>query len=193
MKKNLKTVTLLGIDCVNIERLVQVAEICLKDFDFAEVKLLTSLPSDNHYVVKIDQIASTEDYSKFIFTDLDKYVYTSHVLIIQYDGFILNQKAWSNEFLQYDYIGTPWKVADWSVKFFDFPEELLGQWVVGNGGFSLRSKKLTTLCSNLYKEGNIKRYHPEDTAICVYNRELFENAGLKFAPVSLAKRFSYEE
>ncbi len=46
MKKiSLPTVTLLGIDCVNIQRLVLVAKICMQSFNFGDVKLLTSLPA----------------------------------------------------------------------------------------------------------------------------------------------------
>jgi len=191
-KIKLSNITLLGVDCVDINRLIQAAEICTKDFEFAEVKLLISLPSENFNIVKIKPIKSAEEYSKFIICELDKYFKTSHVLIIQYDGFILNPSSWTNEFLNYDYIGAPWLVADWSVKDFGFPENLLGKLVVGNGGFSLRSKKLTSLCAKLAKENKFSTYHPEDVAICVNNRKLLEDNGIKFAPVELAKRFSFE-
>lgn len=192
MKRKLPGVTLLGIDCVDIERLVQAAEICQKDFEFEEVKLLTSLPSDQKDIVSIDSITSIEAYSQFAIERLDEYVQTPHVLIIQYDGFILNPDAWSDEFLQYDYIGAPWLVRDMQINRFDFPKELLGQYVVGNGGFSLRSKKLLSLCASLSKENFFKRYHPEDLVISIYNREFLESKGIAFAPVPLAKRFSYE-
>jgi hypothetical protein len=190
--KKLKTVTLLGIDCVDIDRLILAADICQENFEFADVKLLTSLPSKNKDVVKIKPIKSAKAYSRFIISQLDKYVDTPHVLIFQYDGFILNPKAWTDEFLKYDYIGAPWLVADWAVKHFDFSKKLLGKLVVGNGGFSLRSKKLISLCAKLHKQKAIERYHPEDTSIGVYNRKLMEKNGIEFAPVDLAKKFSFE-
>lgn len=192
-KKKLNGVTLLGIDCINLDRLNLAMEICQKDFEFADVKILSSLNSDKiKNITKIKAIKSLEDYSLFAIRDLDKYVNTPYVLIVQYDGFILNPSAWSDEFLKYDYIGAPWLVADWSVKNFDFPRELIGKYVVGNGGFNLRSKKLLSLSSELYRKGELKRYNPEDVSICVYYRELFESYGMKFAPVELAKQFSYE-
>lgn len=191
-KKKLGKITLLGIDCVDIKRLILASEICQEKFDFAEVKLLTSLPSKHKDVVPIKPILSTEQYSKFIIEDLYKYIDTEYVLIIQYDGFILNPDSWSDDFLKYDYIGAPWFVAGWSVKNFDFPKNLVGKLVVGNGGFCLRSKKFLSVCSKLFKEDKIKRYHPEDVSLCVWNRELLENEGINFAPVEIAKNFSFE-
>lgn len=192
-KIKLKSVTLLGIDCINLDRIKQTIEICLKHFEFAEIKILTSLSSsDSHNIYKINPINSTEEYSSFVINELYKYVDTTHVLIVQYDGFILNPAAWTDEFLNYDYIGAPWLVANWSVDKYDFPVELLGKYVVGNGGFSLRSKKLLSLTAKLSKQGKLNKYHPEDVAICVYYREFMEKQGIKFAPINLAKQFSFE-
>ncbi len=121
-KIKLKTVTLLGIDCVDVKRLRLAMEICQSDFEFADVKILTSLKtnkSDN--IINIDPLNSLAEYSRFVIWELDKFVDTPHVLIVQHDGFILNPRAWTDEFLNYDYIGAPWLVADWSVNNFDFP------------------------------------------------------------------------
>jgi hypothetical protein len=192
-KKKLKNVTLLGIDCVDVERLRLAINICLNDFEFAEVKILTSLDVVNkENIVKINTINSTEEYSRFIINDLNQYIDTAHVLLVQYDGFMLNPDAWLDEYLDYDYIGAPWLVADWSVTNFSFPQELVGKFVVGNGGFSLRSKKLLTLTSKLSQEGKISRLHPEDVSLCVWHRQLLENEEIKYAPVALAKKFSFE-
>lgn len=192
-KRKLDKITLLGIDCVDVERLRLAINICQNDFEFAEVKILTSLDvGDKENIVKIKPLNSTEEYSRFVIKDLEKYVSTDYVLLVQYDGFILNSEAWTDEYLDYDYIGAPWLVADWSVTNFSFPQELLGQFVVGNGGFSLRSKKLLSVISKLVKSRKISRLHPEDTSLCVWHRQLLENEGIKFAPVPLAKKFSFE-
>jgi len=192
MKKKLNGVTLLGIDCIDLDRLQLAMDICQEKFKFADVKILSSLKTSQKNVIAIKKINSLEEYSKFVISELDNYVETPHVMIVQHDGFILNPKQWTDEFLKYDYIGAPWLVADWSVKNFDFPKKLLGKLVVGNGGFSLRSKKLTSLCARLYRENKFQRFHPEDTAIGVYNRKLLEDNGIKIAPVDLAKKFSFE-
>src|SRR3989338_4843291 len=193
MKRKLKDVTLIGIDCVDLDRLALAIDICQQDFEFAEVRMLTSLPAKGQRnVVQIKAINSLEDYSRFIITELDDYLETTYVLLVQHDGFILNPAAWTDDFLNYDYIGAPWLVVDWSVEDFGFPPDLLGKWVVVNGGFSLRSKKFTSTCARLAKDGVFKEYHPEDVVLCVKNRKILEDHRIKFAPVELAKQFSFE-
>jgi hypothetical protein len=194
MKRRLDTVTLLGIDCVDIDRLVLAAEICMKDFEFADIKLLTSLPAKgNKHIVPIEEIKSVEEYSKFAITRMNDYIETPHVLIIQHDGFILNPEAWDDDFLKFDYIGAPWLVnMELSVKRFNFPERLIGQHVVGNGGFCIRSKKLTSVLAQMEYEGFFTTYQPEDNVICVHKRAEIEKRGITFAPVPLAQKFSFE-
>lgn len=192
-KQKLENVTLLGVDCVDVERLRLAINICQTSFEFAEVKLLTSLDTANQEnIIKIKAVNSTEEYSKFIINDLWQYINTSHVLLVQYDGFILNPEAWDYKYLDYDYIGAPWLVADWSVTNFDFPQDLVGKFLVGNGGFSLRSQKMLKITSQLSKAGEIAKLHPEDVSLCVWYRQLLEDKGIKFAPIELAKKFGFE-
>src|SRR5687768_5817660 len=119
--------TLLGIDCVAIERLLHVADLSQCGIRFGAVRLLTSRPHDDPRVVPIAPLTTIEAYSQFVIKQLNQYVATPHVLLIQYDGFVLNPDAWQEAFLVYDYIGAPW-----------LEEE---GYIVGNGGFSLRSKR----------------------------------------------------
>jgi len=192
MKKRLQTVTLIGIDCVDIDRLILAADICEKDFEFAETKLLTLLPSADPRVVRISAIDSVQAYSEFCIAKLDSFIDTPHTLIIQHDGFILNPAAWTKEFLKYDYIGSPWLVSKHQVKKYEFKADQVGKLVVGNGGFSLRSKRFLTLCAELSRAGVFKTYHPEDVELSVHKRALLEEKGMRFAPPGLAERFSFE-
>ncbi len=95
-------------------------------------------------------------------------------------------------FLEYDYVGAPWLVSDWSSRQFGLPAELIGKMVVGNGGFSLRSRRFLELCAELAASGEITAFHPEDTVLMVHHRELLERRGMRVAPVEVAARFSYE-
>jgi hypothetical protein len=183
MKKNLPNVTLLGVDGVNIDRLILAAEICKKDFEFGAVKLLTSLPSENPDVVHIPAITSIRDYSYLIIKKLYDYVDTDFVMIIQYDGFILNPEAWQDSFLHYDYIGAP------------MYEE--GKLFVGNGGFCIRSKKLLKLLAEdpiiKLPEHKEHRFAENDDWIISHTlRDYIEEQGCAFAPVDVAHAFSFE-
>lgn len=191
-KLNLSNVTIIGIDCVNVERLVEAMNVCEKDINFAKSKLLTSLPTKDHRLVKIPHLGSIEAYSDFCIRDLSSYVDTDFVLIVQYDGFILNPSSWSPDFLQYDYIGAPWNINDLMVEKFNIPKKFLGQTLVVNGGFCLRSKRFLEISTRLYNEGKIPVTQPEDVALCVWHKDLFEKEGMKYAPIEIAKRFSIE-
>ena len=119
---------------------------CLYHADFASVMLFNDQYDREQYWDEIQRkigvlpwhtpymIDSIEAYCKFIVKDLVKHIDTDFVLICQHDGFILNPKAWTDDFYLYDYIGAPWWHQDHKA--------------VGNGGFSLRSKKLLQVGSD---------------------------------------------
>jgi len=192
-KIKLNNVTLIGIDCVDIERLRKAMDITEEHIEFAEVKLLSSIKTDDKRWVEIEAITSIESFSEFCIKDLSEYVETDYALLVQYDGFVLNPQSWTDEFLKYDYIGAPWYIEEefWFEKF-DIPRELTGQHIVGNGGFSLRSKKFLETSARLAKDGKFSKYHPEDLVMCVYDKHLFDGAGIKFAPYEIARKFSIE-
>lgn len=124
----------------------------------------------------IRPLRSREAYSNFILKGLASRNTCEHVLIIQWDGFVCDPRAWRNEFLSYDYIGATWP---------HFPPPFN----VGNGGFSLRSKRLLdALASERFAS-----QHPEDVAICHDWRPALEaDFGIRFAPPEVAEQFSFE-
>jgi hypothetical protein len=120
-------------------------------------------------------IKTTKDYSDLLLTGLRQCVSGTHVLIIQWDSFILHPELWTNDFLQYDYIGAAWPHHR------DTP--------VGNGGFSLRSVKLL----EALESPAITKRHPEDFCICVDNKALLEGEfEIRFAPIEIAEQFAVE-
>lgn len=190
MKKlELPNVTLLGIDCINVERLQAAMDASQQDIEFGAVKLLTSLPTQDSRLVTIPHIDSIEDFSRFCIEDLHEYVDTEYVLLVQYDGFVLSAARWNPEFLSHDYIGGPIDTTTWKEWKSDIPKP---QYFVGNGGFCLRSKKFLEISAKLVNEGKIKNMHPEDIALCVWYKDLLEKEGLTFAHVELAMKFSVQ-
>lgn len=126
--------------------------------------------------VQIPTLRSGADYSQFVLRVLPAHVHTSHVLITQWDGFVLDATAWSDEFLLYDYVGAMWT---------DVPAAQ----AVGNGGFSLRSRRLLAAG----QDPRIVDTHPEDEVLCREHRSLLETVhGVRFAPVDVARRFAFE-
>jgi len=194
MKKiTLDNVTLMGVDCVDVERLQKAIAISQEQIDFADVKLLSSIKNTDQHWVEIDHIDSIETFSEFCIKKLTQYVDTEFVLLVQYDGFILNPQSWSDNFLEYDYIGAPWHInREFWFEMFDIPRELSGCHIVGNGGFSLRSKKFLEASAKLAKQNKFSKYHPEDLVMCVHEKKLMEQEGVKFAPYEIAKNFSIE-
>jgi hypothetical protein len=174
---NLPNVTFLGIDCVNLKRLQLAADISSKEVSFAKIKLLSSIKSSDSRVVSIKKISTKEAYSDFLIKELHKYVDTEFVLIFQHDGLILNPGAWDDNFLKYDYIGAPWYH--------------LGDLHVGNGGFSLRSKKMIDWLANNWNKIPAK-IHPEDVFISKFARPYLEKERMNFAPEDVASRFAME-
>ncbi len=125
---------------------------------------------------EIPRINSRSAYSQFMLYELPRYVTTSHALCVQWDGFVLDAKAWSSDFLDYDYIGAPWPHFD-------------DAQIVGNGGFSLRSSKLLKAVATLVRDVD----EAEDVAICrTWRAVLEECADIRFASPEIASRFSYE-
>lgn len=176
--KELPQVTMIAIDCINQGGAIAALKKSQQQIKPACTILLTDrqFNVDGIETIIIDSIKSRREYSRFIIKELYKYFSTSHVLLIQADGYVLNGDRWTEEFLEWDYTGSPW----------NFDSERL----VGNGGFSCRSHRL---CKILGEDNFIDVVHPEDQSICViYKFYLEEKYGIKFCPVELAETFAYE-
>ena len=148
---------------------------------FAEVVLFTDgeagqLAGSGTRLVQTGGIATMEEYSRFMLHKLAAHVATDFVLVVQWDGFVLDPAAWQPSFLDFDFVGAPWH---W------MPPHL----AVGNGGFSLRSLRLL----HAMNDPDMVIHHPEDVCICQTNRQRLEQRHqIRFAPVELAKAFSFE-
>jgi len=177
----LPQVTLCAAACVNVETTISAMVRCLAQGDFARALLFSDaegivLP-DGIGHVPIPRLHSSSDYSRFVLHDMVRWIETSHCLIVQWDGFILDAGAWDAAFLDFDYIGAPWP------QFTDGHD-------VGNGGFSLRSRRLMQCClaPQFVDDGKA-----EDLVVARLNREWLEQeCGMRFADRAIAARFSFE-
>lgn len=135
---------------------------CLKHANFGDVKVFSPT------------FLALTDYERFVHYEIPKQITTSHILLIQWDSWIINPAAWRNEFLDYDYVGAPWWYED--------------RYNVGNSGFCLLSKRLMEFLADHETEFPIGR--PYDHVLCrEYQKRLPQ---FKWAPDMLAWRFAFE-
>lgn len=181
-KLQLPTTTLLAVDCVDLQRIIPVIERCKSLCDFGDVRLLTSIPTDYPHV-KINKLDGLTHYSIFCLKELYKYVDNAHFLIVQHDGWILNPDAWTDEWLQYDYMGAVFNQEE----------------IMGAGGFSFRSTKLMEAVSKLFPDFDGTTEHAEelqggigcyeDGAIAMGQRPALEEQGFKYPSIEVASKF----
>lgn len=118
---------------------------------------------------------------------------TSHVLIIQNDGFPLRPGL--RRFVGLcDYVGAPWEPPAWPARLL-FPPS---RHAVGNGGFSLRSRRICEMASWHYRRGlraiPESWFTTEDVFYCRVLPRLSRRCrrALTYAPPEVAGSFSFE-
>ncbi|OYX64248.1 MAG: hypothetical protein B7Y88_11820 [Sphingomonadales bacterium 32-64-17] len=177
----LPSVTLCAVSSTNLPATLEAMRVSMQYVDFAEAILCThdagaADETDGAIrVVPIERLTSAKTYSQFMLTQLVDHIHTEHCLVVQWDGHVIDPARWRPEFLDYDYVGASWPQFD-------------DGYEVGNGGFSLRSRRLMEAC----RATDFEAYHPEDIAICRTNRPLLEQHGMRFAPAELADAFAAE-
>ena len=178
MKLALPDVTLCAVTSINHELTVRALEKCLAHCTFADAVLISSQPVAAPCRVEVVPPFGGERYAPFVCRNLARTTASPFNLLVQYDGYILDPSAWSDQFLAYDYIGAPW------------PWHRAGR-RVGNSGFCLRSKRLLDILADmpLPPAGTFV----DDTFICHTMRDYLEKTcGIGIAPENLAGRFAYE-
>ena len=179
-RANTSGVTLCAVTSVALEATVAALRHSQRQIQFDRALLLSDVcPSELKGTGiewrQIEPLRSRSEYSRFMLHKLAGHIETPHVLIVQWDGFVRDGRRWQDAFLEYDYIGAAW------------PQFSNGA-MVGNGGFSLRSKRLLDATRTLPAGSE-----PEDLAICrIHRRTLEVMYDLRFAGLEVARHFSYE-
>jgi tetratricopeptide (TPR) repeat protein len=175
-------VTLACVDTVNHALALRALERSRARIRYARTLLLTdALPAGMTApagvdVVPIAPLRSRDEYSRFVLKRLAAHVATPHVLLVQWDGYVVNPDAWDPAFLDCDYLGARWF---WFTDGHD----------VGNGGFSLRSRRLL----EALQDPRVDLVEAEDVTIGRAYRTLLETEhGIRFPDAALADRFAFE-
>ena len=193
MKKDLP-IDLVIVNCLDQQEAVKTLNYCKRYFNFNNSILFSDKNTENNknQFIKIEKINNISEYNNFMLK-IGEYIESDFALVVQDDGHIVNPNNWSDEFLEYDYIGAPWPSSRkwnkrWKGENRDKIISSLSKNRVGNGGFSLRSKEFLNYSSKF----NDCLSYAEDVFLCLVNYEEAINNKIKFAPFEIALKFSYE-
>jgi hypothetical protein len=179
MNLDLKDVTICAVDSVHVALTARALNLSTAQCRFADVILFSHARAEGAFrIVEIDKINSTAEYSTFCWKELPKWIGTPFVLIVQWDGYVVNPGAWDPVFREFDYIGARWPFVTDGMN-------------VGNGGFSLRSQRfLSALLESRFKAHDAAN---ADWLVCrTYRPALESEFGIRFAPGNIADLFSHE-
>ena len=191
----LPQVTLLAMTSVLVPETIKAMEYSMRQIDFGAAVIVTHekpkrLPEGITYK-HIDILDDIDRFNYETVYNMGDYIDTEFALLVHYDGYVVHPENWRDEFLDYDYIGSPWPLP---------PEgdETTYRDINGNicrvgNSVSIRSKRLM----DLPRKEQIpwtpeKGWFNEDGFICCRNKHIFEAAGCKFAPLELAIYFGHE-
>jgi len=173
-------ITLVAVDCAYAHLSATALARSAALLPVARVLLLTDaqIAHEGIEVVAIAPIRSRAAYSQFMVKELANYITTDYALVVQWDGFVIDGSQWAREFWNYDYMGAKWP-------------HVAGEFRVGNGGFSLRSKRLLNALTD--PEITLNADENEDEAICVRHRDFLETKyAIVFADERVADRFAFD-
>lgn len=183
---------LIAMDQVNFKRAILITDSSKTDLSLFEYTLWHNNIEVCDMYVDLSSNMSNDDANRLGFCEsfvqqTNKYITDDYCLNVQHDSTIIDVSRWDDDYLNYDYIGAPWPMS--IIQASDMVAGRIEKIpnVVGNGGFSLRTRKLVEEAAKLGWQ-----HKNEDLNICVFNYEKMKNAGVTFAPPELAAKFSVE-
>lgn len=192
-KLQLPNVTLIAMTSVNVQATVKAMEYSMRGIDFYEAVLVThkkplGLPKTIQYK-HTSKLTNIDDFNYKTVYELGSFVETEFALLVHADGFVVHPENWRDEFLDYDYIGSPWPEPSNDLMYRDIHGNICR---VGNS-VSIRSKRLMDFPQKIHmpwtpEDGCFN----EDGFICCRMRHLFEAEGMTYAPIEVAKYFGHE-
>lgn len=193
VKRSLRNM-LISMDRVNFKRSVLIT-------DPSKTDLKSIGPILDQYNIQVCEMRSDlndnmldDDANRVGFRDdflehVKEYMTDDYCINVQHDSCVINPSLWDKKFLESDYIGAPWPMS--IIQSSDMvagriPTDQIPT-TVGNGGFSLRSRKFVENSVGL--ESHHKN---EDLNICIFNYHHLARQGVKIADEATAAKFSFE-
>jgi len=175
---DLSDFTICAADSINTALTARALHLSKNNCKFGDAIFFSHVPVDGEF--RTEKIAKLDMASYQAFRlKLPPVIKTPFVLFVEWDGYVIEPRAWHPSFREYDYIGAKW---------IDNAADGMN---VGNSGFCLQSKRLLDALAD-------PRFVPlenqnVDLLICRTYRPILEREfGIRFAPESVADLFSYE-
>ncbi len=187
----LPNITIVSVNCISAIDSIRAINYSRREINFKEAILFTheDILAEGIKVIRIDKLKSIDEYSDFMLRLADYDIDSDFVLIVQDDGFVLNANKWDPDWLNFDFCGAPWpKQEEW--KKIQKASRYMDKWSnsVGNGGFSLRSRKFLQLSSQFKScEG-----YSEDNFLCIIQQHFMYENGVHFPTPYRIRSFSQE-
>lgn len=181
---DLPNVTLLFVETRAHKITARVIADCISKVNFGEILIYTDKPdlipvAANVRYLYAPDFPTKKEAGQYYYQFAMHEVRTDFALMLEWDAGIKDVSMWTPEFFNYDYIGAPWNVIAGEENRLD----------VGNGGFTLMSKRLGDFL--IKHTGEYPSY--TDWDICRKWRPLLEtHHGFKWPGRDLAARFSWE-
>lgn len=168
-------------------RVLRVLRYCSRLFKFDCVLLFSFLPVPDEFQFPLEVVQippmDINQFNIFVNRVAPRFLtYSACAMSVHEDGFILNPDLWYDQFLEFDYIGSPWSDG-----------------VVGNGAFNIESRKLLMakmqlpFYERLQEPFDARPFLPSDVYLCRTHRKRLEAQGITFADTFWADIFSAEQ
>ena len=199
MKKNseklqLPQVTLVAMTSVNIVETVKAMKYSMQGIDFGAAVFISHrrpycLPKEITFS-KTSKLTDIDCFNYKMVYELADHIPTEYAMIVHADGYIVHPEMWRDEFLDYDYIGSPWPYREDVISYRDSKGQICR---VGNS-VSIRSKRLMEYPQKASLKWEVMEdgFFNEDTFLCCKHKNEMEEAGMVWAPIEVAKYFAHE-
>jgi hypothetical protein len=177
-KLQLPDVSLVMMDTTCPELAMLAVQDSTRGIDFGDVVIFSNnnISAPGQRWVEAKPWASHLEYNEYFWYEVPNHLTTSHAIFIQWDSWIVNTLQWTDDYLQYDYVGAPWWYED--------------GFNVGNG-CGLRSLRLMRHLA-ARKQAYPLIMKEEDHLLSRVYRMPLEKQGFRWAPCPLASRFAFE-
>ena len=105
----LNNVTIAAVAGTKAIETLKAIKYSMRELEFDRAILITpeDIQDDVVEIIKCEPL-NYEQYNHFIVYRLHEYISTTHCLLVQNDGYVVNPDRWQDDWMQYDYIGALW-------------------------------------------------------------------------------------